>query len=156
MIDKFFKLPNWLLIAVSIILLSSLCFYSWFHEKDKYKGIKEKISNFKQNTNKKVVITYTEIIDKNGQEILVKNRRGDLFRLFPVDSIQMDQYYSFSGRIRPDGRVEIIHQYLHPRWQLKHILSLLSVILVLYYIIIYIRFDKNTHMFYIKEKRINA
>ena len=155
MLDKFFKLPSWILIIISIFILISLAVYSWYHEKDEYKNTKDKISNYKDNAGEKILISYSKIIEINDQQILVKNRRGDIFTLYPVHSVQKDEYYSFYGKIRKYGRVEIIQQYPHPKWQLKHLLSLLSIILVLYYIIKYIRLDKTSYMLYILDKRKN-
>ena len=149
--DKLFKLPRWLLFIISMFLLLSASIYSWYHEKDEYSQLKIKIRKPEKYASKKIHLAYIKIIDINKNMIKAKNRGGDIFILYPANDIQEGGYYSFTGEINPDGRIKIINRYHHSRWVLKHIISLLSLIFVFYYIYKYIRFDKKRYLFYIEE-----
>jgi hypothetical protein len=154
--NKFLQLPAWFLASISLLMLALLSTYSWYHEKDFYKDLNDQIAKPQENLVKKVYINYVKIITIDGDEVTAKNRRGDVYRLYPARNIKQDEYYSFLGKVAPDGKVEIIQPYHQARWQLKHLLSLLSLFLVLYYIIKYIRFDQNSFLFYITGRKSDA
>jgi hypothetical protein len=156
MIDKFFHLPALILIILSLPMLLLLSAYSYYHEKDFFNELNEQITNPQKNLGKTVYLSYVKIAEVNDNEAVAKNRRGDTYLLFPVSNIIQGEYYSFIGKVSLNGKLEIIQQYHQTRWQLKHLLSLLSLLLVLYYIIKYIRFDKNSFLFYIINRKKNA
>jgi hypothetical protein len=154
--DKFFKLPAGILAITSLLMLILLSGYSYYHEKDFFKELNDRIANPQKNQGKNVYLSYVKIISLNNNEAVAKNRRGDIYRIFPTENIKQDEYYSFVVKIVPDGKLEIIQYYHQARWELKHLLSLLSLVLVLYYSFKYIRFDKNVHLLYIPSRKVNA
>ena len=156
MIDKFFRLPAWVLILFSLSMLLLLSTYSYYHEKDFYKKLNEQIANPQKNLGKRIYLNYVKIITVNNNEVIAKNRRGDKYRLYPSKDIIPEEYYSFLAKLAPGGKLEIIQQNHQARWQLKHLLSLLSLPFVFYYIYNYIRFDKHSFLFNIINRKTNA
>ena len=99
MIDKLFRLPAWMLILFSLSSILLLSAYSVYHEKDFFKEINQQIAQPQKNLDKKIYLNYVKIITINNNEVIAKNRRGDMYTLYPSTNIKPDQYYSFQNDI---------------------------------------------------------
>ena len=73
---------------------------------------------------------------------------------FIVDTsrVELNKFYSFSGIVNPDSKIEVLAIQEHPLRKFKYLCSLLSFIIILYFIMKYIRFDKNLFTLTVKEK----
>ena len=78
-----------IIFSISALILLALLtlLFAW--------SIANKISNPIKNSGERILIWYVKIIEVDNQQVMVKNRRGDIFYLYPVDNIEQNEYYSF-------------------------------------------------------------
>jgi hypothetical protein len=143
--DFLFNRSRWMIMVIPCLLLVLLGVLSWSMESRRYDEKLYKLQHPKQAAAELVCIGYIRIDQKTGKGVQGMDQSGTQYRFLidPKDFVLGDRY-SLKGRITADGSILVESYQHHPHRILKHAFSLLSLILVLYILRRYIRFDRSS------------
>lgn len=131
--------------VIPCLVLVLLGILSWSMESKRYDEKIYKLQHPKQAAQERVCIGYIRIDQKTGKGVQGVDQSGNKYRFLtdPGDFV-LGERYSFKGRITADGSLLVESFQHHPHRILKHAFSLLSLILVLYILRTYIRFERSS------------
>ena len=147
-IEKFFNLPRWFLMTIALCFLFWGGYYGAQQSADEYDTSKEIF----QQPGEAICVGYTKIISITRNEIITIDRVGDTYRLITTDTkLRIGEIYSFSGMVTDSGKIQLYTYQHHPFRGLKYVFSLLSMIIIIFLILKYIRYDRATFSLVVKD-----
>lgn len=153
MFNKIFQLPGWVLFTVSLLFLFIAGIYSVWQEQRESLQNTIFFENAAQHQGETVCISHVNVYRKTSRGVLaVSSRRGKKYQLIINPAlIKLNQHYSFAGVLNPDGKITVRNFQHHPHRKLKYIFSLLSLPVVLFLLLKYIRWDRAGGGFTVKS-----
>ena len=153
MFNRIFQLPGWALFTVSLLVLFIAGIYSVRQEQQESRRNSIFFKNAALYQGKPVCLSHVNVFQKNTDGVsAVSSRRGKVYQLLINPAlIQVNQHYSFTGVLNPDGKVIVRNFQHHPHRKLKYIFSLFSLPVVLFLILKYIRWDRTAGGFTVKS-----
>lgn len=143
--NSFFSLPGWFLTTISLIGIALLMNYAAHRGYQSYEQKTDHLNHPDQYAGQNLCIGFVNIIQINKEEVIAVDSRNYRY-FFIIDSdikIKEGETYSFLGIITDSGKIHVDTVQHHPYRKYKYLLSSLSLILVIFLIIKYIRFNSD-------------
>ncbi|MBD3224267.1 MAG: hypothetical protein GF313_06020 [Caldithrix sp.] len=145
---RIFYLPGWVLFILSLMALCILGYLGWRQAENRYLARQYILEHASEHAEETVCVGYVKIISENRRLITAENSRGDRFQFIRSNiSPDIGETWSATGSVNKKGRIHVQQWMHHPMRTSKYVFSALSLVLVLYFIIRYIRFDFNDLVF---------
>ena len=155
-LNSFFALPGWLIATFSLIGTCLLMIYAAHLGNQSYEQKMNHLKHPDRYTDQEICIGFVNIIQINDDEIIAIDSRSYRY-IFQVNSdikLNKGETYSFRGKITDSGNILVDIVQHHPYRKYKYLLSSLSLILVIFLIIKYIRID-SAGLYLRKDQKIN-
>ena len=144
LISNLLEQPRWMLLLISSLSITGLMIYSAFMGNVKYLEKMNQLDHPVKYANSAICIPFVTIKSINEGHIIGYDRKNTyvFINQSPI-SIQINQEYSFTGSITPEGKIMIKEIQHHPYRLLKYFFSTMPIFLVIYFIKKYIRIIKQ-------------
>ncbi len=144
MLNRLFHLPGWILFLTAALVLLIMCTYSWQSQEMQYRRLLLQIKNPGKYAGEGVCVGFLKIRDKKDGVFEAQNHRGENFVLLSdTDAFQAGQTYSVTGKIQRNGAIAVADSQHHPYRRNKYLYSALSVFVVIFLLVRYVRIDPD-------------
>ncbi len=153
--DFIFNRPGWQLAFVALGLLIMSAVWTWTIEQRSQFEKYTILENPQEYAGTHVCMPYGKVVLIHADTALTVNSREAKYR-FVVDTtvVHLYQTYSFAGVLQGDGTIVVSDVHHHSYRFGKYALSLLSLPIMIWLIVKYIRFDQSTlSLIVIPERR---
>jgi hypothetical protein len=147
-----FNWARWKLLSLSATGLLILAFFIWQGELAIAAEKLFYLNNPQKFKGKEICVSYINVVQKSPGGVIGRDMGGKVYHLqLNSPDILINERYSFKGIIKSDGKIQVSSFQHHPFRVLKYILSALSLAIVLYLIVIHIRFEESVFLLSVRN-----
>lgn len=134
--------PRWIAFFIALGLFFTTSYTLWTGQHERFNTQLQALQNPGEHAGTRICVGYLLIESIETWGVVATDKGGYRypFAMNPVN-IEKGHRYSFRGTISVDGKIRVENFQHHPYNVLKYAFSLLSLVLVVYIIRMYIRFD---------------
>jgi len=129
----------------SVAGLIVIAFFLWRNESEAYDTQTQIANNLDQHQGSIICTGFLTIKNKEAGIVTGMDKRGTQYRLhMDTEKISLNERYSFRGQISGDGSLRVISYQHHPYRILKYLVSASSLFIIIYLVIVHIRFNRSS------------
>jgi hypothetical protein len=149
-LKRFFNLPSPLLVLASVLILIASGSYSHQLNKKIDKSFRENLTE-SVGTDHEVCISYIYVVSKINKNVIGIDRKGREYKIHSKSfHPEINKTYAFKGHLSKDNILILTDMTEYPLRPYKYLFSAISVFIVLYLILCFIRYDRSEKLLYIK------
>jgi len=134
-------------VSVLLIIILSLCTYSYFAGMEKDRRLEGLVDNSRLYAGRIVPFSYGRVIKVEKNAFTVKFLRQKV-TVFPLpEEIGLSSKISLLGKLQPDGRFRMLEYHVHKGHKLKIYISVIALIVVFALFIRRFRFNPRRFLF---------